>query len=174
MQNEKTTLSKSEISAMIGKFSNVIELAVLDVVEYEPSRVFATVEDLICDATLAVMLSLQSFEKRYVSAPNLVAWIRQRARWSTMNSIKSLAIGNRIVRSCGTLAGQSNEADRQRDMIALQRAMATLDSQSANIMNLLIAGHDAGQVAKKMKLSDPTISRRKQVATEALTAAMAS
>lgn len=172
--NNTATLTASEISTMIGDFANVIELAVLDVIEHLPSAVFAMVDDLISTATVAVMESLRTFQRRYLSVANVTAWIRQRARWTTMNAVKRICQGDRYVRACGTMVRATVVVDsRAQDAGRLAAALAVLTDESRVILTSIMGGQKATDVAKRMGLSNATVTRRKQDALASVTAAMA-
>ena len=172
--NNTATLTTSEISNLIGDFANVIELAVLDVIEHLPSAVFAMADDLISSATISVMKSLRSFQRRHLSISVLTAWIRQRARWTTMNAVKRLAMVNRTVRACGSMERAPMAIDtRAQDAGRLASALAVLTDESRVILTSIMGGQKATDVAKRMGLSNATVTRRKQDALASVTAAMA-
>ena len=172
--NNTATLTTSEISNLIGDFTNVIELAVLDVIEHLPSAVFALSDDLISAATVAVMESLRTFQRRYLSISNVTTWVRQRARWTTMNAVKRICQGDRYVRACGTMARATAAVDtRAQDAGRLAAALAVLTDESRVILTSIMGGQKATDVAKRLGLSMPTITRRKQSALASVTAAMA-
>ena len=168
------TLTSLEVSKIVADYGNVIELAVLDVVQYQPATLFQYLDDLIGDATVAVMRSMRSFKRRFLSVANVTAWVRKQARWTALNAVSRFALTGRAVRSSALIDRNPVAVDaRAQDMARLSAAMDVLTDESRTVLVALVNGERAGDVAKRLKISQPTVTRRKQEAMRAITAALA-
>ena len=172
MLNNTDTLTAFEISKIVADYGNAIELAVLDVMQYQPCGLYAQLDDVVSDATVAVMRSMLKFKRRYLSVANVTAWIRKRARWTALNAVS--AYQNR--RKVAHMVDTSNVVDtaRAQDRARLEAALDVLTDESRTVLVALVNGEKAVDVAKRMKLSNATVTRRKQDAMKAIMAAMAS
>jgi DNA-directed RNA polymerase specialized sigma24 family protein len=165
------TLTNVEIAKIVTDYASIIELAVLDVLEYQPSELFQAIDDVISDATVAVMISLRSFKREHLSTANVTAWIRKSARWTAMNAVDTFITRASLAHKCDTRTAV--DSLRQQDQAQLEAALDVLDDERRSILVSLMSGEAAGSIAKRMKLSGPTITRRKQEAMKQIAAAMA-
>ena len=166
MLNNTDTLTAFEISKIVADYGNAIELAILDVMQYQPSGLYAQLDDVVSDATVAVMRSMLKFKRRYLSVANVTAWIRKRARWTALNAVSAYQNRRKVAHMVDTARAQ----DRAR----LEAALDVLTDESRTVLVALVNGEKAVDVAKRMKLSNATVTRRKQDAMKAIMAAMAS
>lgn len=168
------TLTTTEITKIVADYSNVIELAVLDVVQYQPSTLFQYLDDLIGDATVVVLKSLRSFQRRFLSVANVTAWIRKSARWNALNAVSHFVATGRVLKSTHLTDSRPVAVDsRKQDAARLSAALDVLTDESRTVLVALVNGEKASDVAKRMGMSNATITRRKQEAMKALTVAMA-
>lgn len=167
-----TTLTASQVSKIVASMSNVIELAVMEVIERLPSKIFAHLDDFISEATLAVIESLRTFKVKYASVETITAWVRKRARWTTMNAIKRAHL--RMSVPGGDMCRVAVKVDeRAEDAARLERALDVLDDEKRTILVALASGEKAINVAKRLKMSNATITRRKQEAMSLVAVALA-
>jgi len=167
------TLTALEASKICADYVNVIELAVLDVIEYQPRALYQFADDIVGDATIAVLKSLRSFKRRFLSIANVTAWIRRAARWTALNVVTRFARTGRVIRSYGKINVAVPVDSRAQDRARLEAALAVLTDESRTVLVAILGGERAGDVAKRLKLSQPTVSRRKHEAMKAITVAMA-
>ena len=170
------TLSTVEIASVIAANINTIELAVLSIIENQPSHIFAMLEDLISGATIEAMRKLRRFQRRYAQPEAISAWIRKAARWFTMNAIRRTSMVERVTPSRGSMLSVAAEGvaqdDRREDAARLAAALDTLAADTRTVFVRLMDGERAIDVAKTMGMSAPTVTRRKQEAIKVVTRAL--
>lgn len=168
---KNTTLTATEASKIVADYGNVIELTVLDVIQYQPSALYASLHDIVGDATIAVLKSLRSFKRRFLSVANITAWVRKAARWTALNAVTAYTTRRNARHMVDTRP--MHDTVRQQERARLEAALDVLTDESRTVLVALVNGEKAGDVAKRMKISPATATRRKQEAMKALTIAMA-
>lgn len=166
-------LTAAEVATLVGAFTNVIEIAVLDVTASAPSVVFSAHDDIVGDATLAVMRSLAKFQRKYLSAANVTAYVRKSARWTALNAVERIRMRT-AVRATGTANyAVPPMADRDRDYTALARAFEVLDAPQRTMLLGVMAGEKSGDIAKRIKVSKGQASKIQAAATAKVAAILA-
>jgi DNA-directed RNA polymerase specialized sigma24 family protein len=171
MLNHTDKLTTTEASKIVADYVNVIELTVLDVIQYQPSALYASLADIVSDATVAVLKSLRSFQRRFLSVANITAWVRKAARWTALNAVTAYVTRRSMRHMVDTTAVA--DVTHKQEIARMEAALDVLTDESRTVLVGLVNGESAGSIAKRMKLSAPTITRRKQEAMKAIKLALA-
>jgi DNA-directed RNA polymerase specialized sigma24 family protein len=171
MKQPTDKLTTTEASKIVADYINVIELSVLDVIQYQPSGLYQSMSDIVGDATVAVLKSLRSFQRRFLSVANITAWVRKAARWTALNAVTAYVTRRNARHMVDTTAVA--DMTHKQEIARMEAALDVLTDESRTVLVGLVNGESAGSIAKRMKLSAPTITRRKQEAMKAIKLALA-
>ena len=168
-------LNANEINTALVTHSAVIESAVLDMIENSDFRTYGLLEDLVSECTLHLLATaLPKFRgPRY----GLAKFIKTTCRFRTANTIKKhettradMYASFDDVASPAPIASAAIE--RQLEAARLTQALATLCPESQAVAEQLAAGKTQKDAAKALKMSAPTMTRRRKALASQLSLAL--
>jgi DNA-directed RNA polymerase specialized sigma subunit len=173
MLNNTATLTTSEISAIVVEHGNLIELAVMGVIENSDHRVWGMLYDLIQTATIKLMEALADFNRSGMIG--LARFIRKVVKHCTINVLKTgfeaprfTSYARNVERVAAPMPCESTANEAR-----LAQALASIEASDRRVMEMLIAGTPAKVVAIACRTSNAGVTRAKQRSIATISAAMA-
>jgi len=159
-------LNANEINSALLAHSNVIELAVLDVVEDSDHRTYGLLEDLVSDATLHLLdKALPKFKGPRVG---LAKFIKTTCKFKTLDALKR--VGHARADMLGDFDAMAGEVATAPDVAVqcaseaarLDAALAKLGINEKKICLGLGEGEAASVIGLRLGMSGATMTRRKR------------
>jgi DNA-directed RNA polymerase specialized sigma subunit len=171
--NQPNKLTVSEINTVVLAHANLIELAVMGVIENSNTRVWGMLDDLISTATIRLIVALQDFNRSGMIG--LARFIRKVVTRCTINVLRTgfeaprFTSYARNVESVAAPMPSASSANEAR----LALAMASIEASDRRVLEMLLAGTPAKVVAIACRTSNAGVTRAKQRSIATITAAMA-
>lgn len=172
-------LNQAEMSLALVNHANLIENAVLDIIEECDFRTYGLLEDLVSECNLHLLaVALPKFERGGLYGPALCHFIETTVRNKTINLLARFEHSRADMYADfdameSPVPAPSVAAERSLEAARFAKALATLCPNSQAMAKQLIAGKSQKQAAKALKMSAPTASRRCKALAAELSLALA-